>query len=61
MPNAFPDEFRREVVAVARRREAPISQSARDFGISEGCVHRWLRRAETKAGDGALTMAALLE
>lgn len=50
MPKAFPDEFRRDVVAVARRKEAPISQIARDFGISEGCVHRWLKRAEIEDG-----------
>ena len=50
MPKAFPEEFRRDVIAVARRGEAPISQIARDFGISEGCVHRWLRRAEIEDG-----------
>jgi transposase len=50
MPKAFPEEFRRDVVAVARRREAPISQIARDFGISEACVHRWLKRAEIEDG-----------
>lgn len=50
MPKAFPEEFRRDVVAVARRGEAPISQIAKDFGISEGCVHRWLRRAEIEEG-----------
>jgi transposase len=43
---------------VARRREAPISQIAKDFGISEACVHRWLKRAEIEEGvrDG-LTLA----
>lgn len=58
MPKAFPEEFRRDVVAVARRREAPISQIAKDFGISEACVHRWLKRAEIEDGvrDG-LTLA----
>ena len=35
MPKAFPSEFRRDVVAVARRKQAPMSQIARDFGISE--------------------------
>jgi len=34
MPKAFPLEFRRDVVAVARRGEAPLSQVAKDFGIS---------------------------
>jgi transposase-like protein len=31
MPKAFPEEFRRDVIAVARRGEAPISQIAKDF------------------------------
>ncbi len=46
MPKAFPLEFRRDVVAVARKGEAPLSQVAKDFGISESCVHRWLKLAE---------------
>lgn len=33
MPKAFPEEFRRDVVAVARKREAPLTQIAKDFGI----------------------------
>lgn len=45
MPKAFPIEFRRDVVAVARRGEAPLSQIAKDFGISESCLHRWLKLA----------------
>lgn len=58
MPKAFPEEFRRDVVAVARRREAPISQIARDFGISPSVIQRWLKRAEIEEGvrDG-LTLA----
>ena len=50
MPKAFPLEFRRDVVAVARRKEAPTSQIARDFGISESCLHRWVKRAEIEEG-----------
>ena len=50
MPKAFPEEFRRDVVAVARKREAPISQIARDFGISPSCIQRWLKRAEIEEG-----------
>jgi transposase len=45
MPKAFPLEFRRDVVAVARKGEAPLSQVVRDFGISESCLHRWLKLA----------------
>jgi transposase-like protein len=35
---------------VALRKEAPLSQVARDFGISESCLHRWVRRAEIETG-----------
>jgi transposase len=50
MPKAFPIEFRRDVVAVARKGEAPLSQIARDFGISESCLHRWLKLADIDDG-----------
>ena len=50
MPKAFPVEFRRDVVAVARKGEAPVSQIAKDFGISESCLHRWLRLADIEDG-----------
>ena len=50
MPKAFPIEFRRDVVAVARKGEAPISQIAKDFGISESCLHRWLSLADIEDG-----------
>jgi transposase len=50
MPKAFPIEFRRDVVAVARKGEAPLSQIAKDFGISESCLHRWLKLADVDDG-----------
>jgi len=50
MPKAFPKEFREDVVAVARKGEAPISQIAKDFGISESCLHRWLQQADVEDG-----------
>lgn len=43
-------EFRRDVVAVARKGEAPIAQVAKDFGISESCLHRWLQIADIDDG-----------
>jgi len=48
MPKAFPLEFRRDVVA--RKGEAPLSQIAKDFGISESCLHRWLKLADVDDG-----------
>jgi len=50
MPKPFPLEFRRDVVAVARKGEAPLSQIAKDFGVSESCLHRWLSLADIEDG-----------
>lgn len=50
MPKPFPAEFRRDVVSVARKHEAPIAQIARDFGISEATLHNWLKKADIEDG-----------
>jgi len=50
MPKAFRIEFRRDVVAVARKGEAPLAQIAKDFGVSESCLHRWLNLADIEDG-----------
>lgn len=58
MPKAFPPEFRRDVIAVARKRESTLTQIAKDFGISEACLHRWLKLADIEDGVRAGTTAA---
>ena len=50
MPAPHPKEFRDDVVAVARRGEAPIAQIAKDFGISESCLRNWLAKADVEDG-----------
>jgi len=45
MVKAYPEEFRRDVIAVARKGETSVRQVAKDFGISETCLARWLRLA----------------
>ncbi len=50
MPKAFPVEFRNDVVAVARKGEASIARVAKDFGVSESCLHRWLQLADVEDG-----------
>jgi transposase len=47
---AVSEEFRDDVVAVARKGEAPLNQIAKDFGISEGCLHNWLKAADVADG-----------
>jgi transposase len=50
VPRPHPKEFREDVVAVARRGEAPIRQIAKDFGISESCLRNWLHAADVEEG-----------
>ena len=53
MPQAFPEEFRRDVVAVARKGESTIVQIAKDFGISEGSLSNWMKQADVEDGKRA--------
>jgi transposase len=57
MPKALPREFRDDVVAVARKGQAPVSQIAKDFGISESCLHRWVA-ASRPSTPGARTRSS---
>jgi transposase-like protein len=50
MPTPFPKEFRRDVIAVARKGDQTRAQVARSFGISESCLARWLRVADREDG-----------
>jgi transposase len=50
MPRAFPKEFRDDVVAVARGSDVSIARVAKDFGISESCLQRWLKLADVEEG-----------
>jgi transposase len=50
VPKAFPLEFRRDVVAVARKSDESIAKVAKSFGISESCLQRWLAQADIEDG-----------
>jgi transposase-like protein len=50
MPKPYPAEFREDVVRVARKREAPLAQIAKDFGISDATLSNWLKRADVEGG-----------
>ena len=50
MPAAHPEEFRRRAVELARLREKPIAQIAKDLGISESCLRRWMDLADVAEG-----------
>lgn len=55
MVKAYPEEFPRDVIAVARKGEASVRQVAKDFGVSEYCLARWLRLADRDDGISATT------
>lgn len=62
VPRPHPKEFRDDVVAVARRGEAPIAEIAKDFGISESCLRNWLAKADLEdGGRPGVTAAELAE
>ena len=44
MPKRYPDEFRKDVVAVARRGDLTVLEVATDFGVAEETVRRWMRQ-----------------
>jgi transposase len=48
-----PKEFRDEVVAIARKRERPISQIAKDFGISGQTIYEWIKKDDADKGNGS--------
>jgi transposase-like protein len=50
MPKRFPVEFKRDVVAVARRGGLSRAEIAADFGIAETTLKRWLRQADVDDG-----------
>ncbi len=50
MAKPYPKEFRDDVVAVARKGQAPLSQIAKDFGISEGSLANWMKKADIEDG-----------
>lgn len=50
MVKPFPTEFRRDVVAVARKSETSLSQIAKDFGIGQSTLHKWIKQADIEEG-----------
>jgi transposase-like protein len=50
MPKRFPPEFKRDVVAVARRGDLKINEVAADFDVAPESVRRWMRQADIDDG-----------
>ena len=50
MPAPRSPEFRRRAVELARLREKPIAQIAKDLGIAESGLRRWMAQADVDDG-----------
>lgn len=50
MPRPFPPEFRAKAVELARERAKPIREIARDLGIAESCLRRWMAQDDVDTG-----------
>ncbi len=50
MPAPKSPEFRRRAVELARLREKPIAQIAKDLGIAESGLRRWMSQADVDEG-----------
>jgi transposase-like protein len=58
MPRAYPEEFRRRAVELARLHEQSVSQIAAELDIAQSALHRWVRQADIDEGqrhDGLTT------
>jgi transposase len=53
VPVPYPQEFRDDVVRVARNREKGITlaQIAKDFGVHEMTLSKWMRQAAVEDGE----------
>ncbi|MBM0206316.1 transposase [Micromonospora sp. STR1s_5] len=47
MPAPHLPEFRQRAMELARLRNKPIRDIAKDLGISESCLRNWLAQADT--------------
>lgn len=50
MARPYPKEFRDDVVAVARQGQSSLKRIAKDFGISEGSLAKWMKQADIEDG-----------
>ena len=50
MPAPHPPEFRRRALDLVRLGEKPVAAIAKDLGISESCLRRWMDQDAVDAG-----------
>ena len=48
----YTKEFKAEAVALAEKREKPVSQIAKDLGLNENVLRRWMQHTREAAEGG---------
>jgi transposase len=48
----YPKEFKAEAVALAEKREKPVIQVARDLGIRDTVLHKWMKQSREAGREG---------
>jgi len=48
----YTKEFKAEAVALAEKREKPVSQVAKDLGLNENVLRRWMQQTREATGSG---------
>ncbi|MHB8659092.1 MAG: transposase [Solirubrobacteraceae bacterium] len=46
----FPEEFRREAVALVRSGQRSLPEASRSLGVSQQTLRNWLKRSDVEAG-----------
>lgn len=44
MPRPYPKEFREGALQLVRRGDRPLAEIARELGIAESCLRRWIKQ-----------------
>jgi len=52
---SYTKEFKTEAVALAEKKEKPISQVAKDLGLNENVLRRWITQTREAAGTNITT------
>jgi transposase-like protein len=49
--NQYPEQFKRDAVALAKSSEQSIAQIARELGINHNTLYNWINKAQVDAGE----------
>jgi transposase len=58
VPAPHPEEFRRRAVELARARNRPIAELAKELRISESCLRNWMSQADVDDSGSATQLTS---